>query len=152
MDIVFDLNHSRFLTCLDTGGIAYYNYINNNSYNTNEKLTVINSNVVYSKVMLKDDSLYAISGKSINRIYTDLLPVQAPPNYWIKIGDYVQMGRYYNDPILWRCVDIDANGPLMLADKILAIKPFDAMGTHKYADGTVQYDQYRDRANYGSNI
>jgi putative cell wall-binding protein len=35
----------------------------------------------------------------------------------INIGDYVQMGKYYDEPILWRCVDIDENGPLMLADK-----------------------------------
>ena len=40
----------------------------------------------------------------------------------LNIGDYVQMGSYYGEPILWRCVDIDAtNGPLMLSDKILTI-------------------------------
>lgn len=48
----------------------------------------------------------------------------------IKIGDYVQMGQYYDEPILWRCVDIDENGPLMLSDKILCLKPFDAAGDH----------------------
>ena len=37
----------------------------------------------------------------------------------INIGDYVQMGTYYGAPILWRCVDIDENGPLMLSDKII---------------------------------
>src|ERR1035437_4752134 len=63
---------------------------------------------------------------------------QAAPT--INIGDYIQMGRYYDEPILWRCVDIDANGPLMLAYKILTIKPFDGAGNHKYADGTVQSD------------
>ena len=35
----------------------------------------------------------------------------------IKIGDYIKLGTYENEPILWRCVDIDDNGPLMLMDK-----------------------------------
>ena len=38
------------------------------------------------------------------------------------------MGTYYDEPILWRCVDIDENGPLMLSDKIISIKPFDVGG------------------------
>ncbi len=46
----------------------------------------------------------------------------------IKIGDYIQMGTYYGEPILWRCVDIDENGPLILSDKLICIKPFDAPG------------------------
>lgn len=29
----------------------------------------------------------------------------------IKIGDYIKLGTYENEPILWRCVDIDDNGP-----------------------------------------
>ncbi len=35
---------------------------------------------------------------------------------------------YYGKPILWRCVDIDENGPLMLSDKILSVKAMDAGG------------------------
>ncbi len=46
----------------------------------------------------------------------------------VGVGDYVQMGTYYGKPIIWRCVDIDENGPLMLSDKILAIKAYDAAG------------------------
>lgn len=52
------------------------------------------------------------------------LTVSAEVN--INIGDYLQMGTYYGEPILWRCVDIDENGPLILSDKIICIKPFDA--------------------------
>ena len=33
-----------------------------------------------------------------------------------------EMGSYYGERILWRCVDIDENGPLMLSDKILCLK------------------------------
>jgi len=71
----------------------------------------------------------------------------------INIGDYIQMGKYYDEPILWRCVNIDENGPLMLADKILTLKPFDAAGSHKYLDGTAQANNIsNDRTTYGSNI
>lgn len=71
----------------------------------------------------------------------------------IKIGDYVQMGTYYGQPILWRCVAFEkikgySNGypvidstdtrttyadgylPLMLSDKIICLKAFDAKGTN----------------------
>lgn len=72
----------------------------------------------------------------------------------IKIGDYVQMGTYYGQPILWRCVSFEkikgydssnnpiidstdtrttyADGylPLMLSDKIICLKAFDAAGTN----------------------
>lgn len=54
----------------------------------------------------------------------------------IEIGDYVQMGTYYGKPILWRCVDIDENGPLMLSDKIICIKPFDARNSANTTTGS----------------
>ena len=58
-------------------------------------------------------------------------PAQAAEVRGIKVGDYVQMGTYYGKPILWRCVDIDDNGPLMLSDKILFAKAMDAKGDDK---------------------
>ncbi len=48
----------------------------------------------------------------------------------ISIGKYLQVGSYHGEPILWRCVDIDQHGPLMLSDKILTLKAFDAAGKH----------------------
>jgi hypothetical protein len=79
-------------------------------------------------------------------------PTPFPPSF-INIGDYVQMGRYYDEPILWRCVDIDENGPLMLADRILTIKPFDAAGEHKYLDGMLQAtNSNNNRTSYGSDL
>ena len=71
----------------------------------------------------------------------------------INIGDYVLMGKYYEEPILWRCVDIDDNGPLMLSDRILCFKAFDVSGYHKYLDGTDQaVDENKLRDAYGSNL
>ena len=49
-------------------------------------------------------------------------------NKKIHLGDYLTMGTYLGEPIVWRCVDIDENGPLMLSDRILCLKPFDASG------------------------
>ena len=63
----------------------------------------------------------------------------------IKTGDYVQMGRYYQEPILWRCVEEDENGALMMADQILTLKAFDAKGEHEN-----DYRSYRE--NFGSNL
>lgn len=67
----------------------------------------------------------------------------------IDIGCYVQMGTYYGQPILWRCVDIDENGPLMLADKIICIKPFDADGGANTSTGS--HSRNEDRQSSGSN-
>ncbi len=44
-----------------------------------------------------------------------------------QIGDYILLGRYYDQPILWRCMDIDENGPLMLTIE-LCRKEFDSIG------------------------
>lgn len=46
----------------------------------------------------------------------------------VAVGDYIQLGTYLGKPVLWRCVSIDENGPLMLSDKILCYKAFDMAG------------------------
>ena len=66
------------------------------------------------------------------------LIVHASPN--IKIGQFIKMGNYYGEPILWRCINIDGNGPLILADSILTLKSFDASGSHYYLNGDYQLD------------
>jgi len=54
------------------------------------------------------------------------MSVQAASKPDIKVGDYVKMGTYNNASILWRCVSIDNNGPLMLADRIIDTLAYDA--------------------------
>lgn len=54
------------------------------------------------------------------------MTIQAASKPDIKVGDYVKMGAYNNASILWRCVSIDNNGPLMLADKIVDTLAYDA--------------------------
>lgn len=59
--------------------------------------------------------LAAYAGTADNELITD--------------GSYVQMGTYNDEPILWRCVSTSAdddNGKLIVSDRILCYKCFDA--------------------------
>ena len=68
----------------------------------------------------------------------------------VRLGNYLQMGSYSGAPILWRCVSVDENGPLMLADKILCLKAFDAKTSS--GGGSHARDPEGDRAQSGSNL
>ena len=41
----------------------------------------------------------------------------------VEIGTYISLGKYNGKSIIWRCVDIDENGTLMLADTIVDTLP-----------------------------
>lgn len=56
------------------------------------------------------------------------IPAELAAAQNIQSGDYIIFGRYLETPLLWRCVDIDENGPLMLSDEIIALKAFDEKG------------------------
>lgn len=59
-----------------------------------------------------------------------------------EVGQYVQLGSYQDAPILWKCIKTDdPNGILLLSDKILCFKAFDAWSEDK----TSEHD-------YGSNL
>ena len=77
------------------------------------------------------------------------MTIQAASKPDIKVGDYVKMGAYNNASILWRCVSIDNNGPLMLADKIVDTLAYDA----KINDNSNSKSHSRSykRDDYGSN-
>lgn len=75
--------------------------------------------------------------------------VKSVHEYGVQIGEYITLGSYYGEPIVWRCVAIDDNGPLMLSDRVLCLKAYDAKGnsnTH-YVPGA--YSTIR--KSYGSN-
>ncbi len=67
----------------------------------------------------------------------------------IKIGDCIQLGHYYGETILWRCVDITEEGPLMLSEKILCLKPYDGKGDSDYHYVPGSFSTIRKQ--YGSN-
>ena len=79
------------------------------------------------------------------------LPVKAAgAETGVQLGDYIQLGRYDGEPILWRCVSVDENGPLMLSDKVLCDSmPYDAQTSENSASGSHRRSGYRSK--YGSN-
>lgn len=80
---------------------------------------------------------------------TDIGTVTLSKKNVIQLGDYLTMGTYLGEPIVWRCVDIDENGPLMLSDRILCLKPFDASGKSDAYHTDDWVTNVRER--YGSN-
>lgn len=77
------------------------------------------------------------------------MSVRAASKPDIKVGDYVKMGTYNNASILWRCVSIDDNGPLMLADRIIDTLAYDAK-TNDNSNSKSHSRSYK-RDDYGSN-
>ena len=79
------------------------------------------------------------------------LPVKAAgAEAGVQLGDYIQLGRYEGEPILWRCVSVDENGPLMLSDRVLCDSmPYDAQTSENSASGSHRRSSYRSK--YGSN-
>lgn len=75
--------------------------------------------------------------------------VQATSKPDIQVGDYIKMGTYNSASILWRCVSIDDNGPLMLADRIVDTLAYDAK-TNDNSNSKSHSRSYK-RDNYGSN-
>ena len=75
--------------------------------------------------------------------------VQAASKPDIQVGDYIKMGTYNSASILWRCVSIDDNGPLMLADRIVDTLAYDAK-TNDNSNSKSHSRSYK-RDDYGSN-
>ncbi len=60
----------------------------------------------------------------VNEVHANTPPM-------IKGGDYIQFGKYYDVPILWRVINIDKNGdPMLITDKIITFKSFDSAGSY----------------------
>ena len=79
------------------------------------------------------------------------LPVRAAgAETGVQLGDYIRLGSYDGEPILWRCVSVDKNGPLMLSDKVLCdYMPYDAQTSANSISGSHRRSGYRSK--YGSN-
>ena len=67
----------------------------------------------------------------------------------IELGSYISLGKYNGKNIVWRCVGIDENGYLMLADNILDTLPYDAMTSDNSRSKSHSRNYKRDT--YGSN-
>ena len=67
----------------------------------------------------------------------------------VEIGTYISLGKYNGKSIIWRCVDIDENGTLMLADTIVDTLPYDARTNDN--DRSKSHSRNYKRDSYGSN-
>ncbi len=47
----------------------------------------------------------------------------------LKLGDYIQFGKYAGSPILWRVINVNPDGSFVVySEKVLCLKAFDAFG------------------------
>lgn len=72
-------------------------------------------------------------------------PVGKSDAGYLKPGDYLEFGRYLGNDILWRIIEKNDGGILLISQYILCYKPFDAKGDLTESRGT------KDRMDYGSN-
>ena len=73
-------------------------------------LTIATGSILFVSVIAKSNS---------NIIESENLKIDS-----MQIGDYFILGKYNEEPIVWRYVADDGNGKLIVSDKILCIKPF----------------------------
>ncbi len=69
----------------------------------------------------------------------------------IKVGDYVLFGSYYDEPILWKCVDTE-NGVMLLSEYILCMKAYDAAESGERCFEGGSYTKNVDAQRFGSEI
>ena len=67
----------------------------------------------------------------------------------VELGTYISLGKYNGKSIIWRCVNIDEKGMLMLADNIIDTLPYDAMTSDNSRSKSHSRNYKRDT--YGSN-
>lgn len=62
----------------------------------------------------------------------------------VKVGDYILLGKYNSEPILWRIIQKENNKLLLFSEYIVTYKCFDSKQS-------IEYTNDSDRQNYGSN-
>ena len=73
-------------------------------------LTIVTGSILFVSVIAKSNS---------NIIESENLKIDS-----MQIGDYFSLGKYNDEPIIWRYVADDENGKLIVSDKVLCNKPF----------------------------
>ena len=83
------------------------------------------------------------------KYYAKVKAQDAIPESNLNIGDYMELGSYNGEKILWRCVNLDKNGMMLISDKVITVKPFDFAGDSE--NGSHARGRNSDRKKYGSN-
>lgn len=83
-------------------------------------------------------------GVLLSMIITALIPNHVFAANELQLGEYISLGSYNGNELIWRYVGSDENGKLMLSDKMVCYKAFDAAGEHR--------NSAKSRSSYGSNL
>ena len=67
----------------------------------------------------------------------------------VELGNYISLGKYNGNEVIWRCVSIDEKGALMLADNIIDTLPYDAKTNDN--NHSKSHSRNNNRDNHGSN-
>lgn len=67
----------------------------------------------------------------------------------VELGNYISLGKYNGNEVIWRCVSIDEKGALMLADNIIDTLPYDAKTNDN--NRSKSHSRNNNRDNHGSN-
>jgi len=69
----------------------------------------------------------------------------------VEIGSYMEHGKYHDTPIKWRVINKDENGVMLVSDKVISVKAFDANGDGSEgrtdADRTANGSSYWEKSN-----
>src|SRR5690554_555744 len=98
---------------------------------------IVFCSVIFAKLNIFKPSLSAINLKP------DVKTSQ------VNIGDYIEFGRYLDEPILWRVINKDENGIMLFSDKVLCFKAFDAHGDDDEFTGKFgEFNRWGSGSNY----
>lgn len=155
-DAYADSKFPEGVRCIFPGGHEYYMNAHNGDIGIRPAF-VIDKSIVFNYGYGTKNDPYCLNDVEIKSSYRNYNTEDLSSNIQtvnqdtfigevsLRIGDYICMGVLDGDPILWRCVDINENGPLMLSDRILRFYSYDAAGTHE-----IDFDNQR--STYGSNL
>ena len=161
-DKVFLLNQTEIMWYLYRRGDSFYKELTNEAKNKNNLTSntcnwwIQSNSTWYDYEQLSyvktDNKEFYLTRDARNR--NGIVPaINIKPSYIfedgrlannLKIGDIVKFGRYLGESIEWKVINISNSGyPLLLSEKILDVKGFDAKGDYSrmYSD-YIEYEGY----------
>ena len=105
--------------------------------------------IFFAEAVKLSGSLNNSKSKTVASTHGLLAKSVAKTTTQVKLGDYITLGKYNDKDIVWRCVSIDGDGTLMLADNIIDNLPYDAITSDNSRTKSHSRDYRRDT--YGSN-
>jgi len=69
----------------------------------------------------------------------------------LKVGSYVLFGSYLGEAILWKVADISSGGAMLVSERILCLKPFDAAESGQFDAEGGSFTEDKETQKWGSN-